>query len=415
MDDRKNHFMKTPFTRLTAGWLLAGLLSVLSAEAPASRAATPEQDTAKLGEQWHKALTDAERDFQSTNDRDSAEFVRKMLVSLDQPGGMAPAALAAHGEQLKARTRELVRQGALESAAALNWAQWQVLHLSNKTADGPIHRKRLGGSPGPDGLVLYLPFDAPPANGVVCDESGAGNLGRVEGAQWVPEGRFGGAYRFHITNVTDRIVIPDNDALNVPYLTVAAWIKTAGTGGFWGRIVDKDFCKGYCLELGGGLNGKGRRGRPGFELKDTVPFGDRPVSDDRWHHIAGTCDGSVSKLYVDGVEVKQVKSKSPGPVPANNWDVCVGNSVVEYDGGEFVAFDGLIDEVRIYNRALSAKEIKALASAQQAGAAIGPAGSDTPSKAPATDRLKQVKELYDKGLISKEDYDKKVKEIIDSL
>ena len=407
--------MNTTLACLTAGWLLAGDISANSADAPASQAAAPRQDAAKLREQWRKTLSEAQRDFQSMNDRETAEFVKKVLVSLEQPGGMAPAALAAYGEQMKTRTRKLIRQGALESAAALNLAQYQVLSQSSKNADGPKHPKRPGGSPGPDGLVLYLPFDTAPTNGVVRDESGAGNHGRVEGAQWVPEGRFGGAYRFCITNVTDRIVILDNDSLNVPYITVAAWIKTADTDGFWNRIVDKDYRKGYSLDLGGDFNGKGFRGKPGFEVNNTFPFGDRPVGDDRWHHIAGTCDGTFTRIYVDGVEVKQARAKSPGPIPANNWDVCVGNSVVEYDAGEFVGFDGLIDELCIYNHALSAQAIQALAAAQQVGGAVGLAASETPAKAAATDRIKQVKELYEKGFISKEAYDKKAKEILDSL
>jgi hypothetical protein len=89
---------------------------------------------------------------------------------------------------------------------------------------------------------------------------------------------------------------------------------------------------------------------------------------------------------------------------------------VEYTDGAFVAFDGLIDEVRIYNRALSTDEIKLLASATQAGANTVPASSpDNNGKPDAAERLKKVKSLFDQGLINKEDYDKKVKEIMDSL
>jgi hypothetical protein len=76
----------------------------------------------------------------------------------------------------------------------------------------------------------------------------------------------------------------------------------------------------------------------------------------------------------------------------------------------------LIDEVRIYNRALSAAEIKTLATATQAGADIIHTPSpDNSAKPDVAERLRSVKALYDHGLISKEDYDKKVKEIIDSL
>ena len=98
------------------------------------------------------------------------------------------------------------------------------------------------------------------------------------------------------------------------------------------------------------------------------------------------------------------------------WDLCLGNSVVDYGWGELLAFDGLIDEVRIYNRALSAQEIKLLATATQAGVDVVPAPpADNSGKPDAAERLKKIKALYDQGLINKEDYDKKVKEIMDSL
>ena len=94
----------------------------------------------------------------------------------------------------------------------------------------------------------------------------------------------------------------------------------------------------------------------------------------------------------------------------------MGNSIAEAAAGNFVAYDGLIDEVRIYNRALSAAEIKALATATQAGVEIaGASKADSMPKPDTAERLKKVKTLYDQGLISKEDYDKKVKEIMDSL
>jgi hypothetical protein len=142
---------------------------------------------------------------------------------------------------------------------------------------------------------------------------------------------------------------------------------------------------------------------------------DRVLDDGQWHFVAGTYDGKTMRCSIDGVE-KSHSARNPGPLRKNSWDLCIGNSVVEYTDGAFVAFDGLIDEVRIYNRALSTDEIKLLASATQAGANTVPASSpDNNGKPDAAERLKKVKSLFDQGLINKEDYDKKVKEIMDSL
>jgi hypothetical protein len=367
-----------------------------------------------LKQKVSSALTDAIREFQSNNDQESAHFVAGLLASLDQPCGLSPGTLAADGLQMKERVRILVRRGALESAAILNWAQWQLVYQPGRGAAGPAHpNHKTGGSPGPGGLVLYLPFDKPDDKGVVHDESGAGNDGHVFGAQWVAEGRFGGAYRFSITNLTDRIVIPNSDMLNPDNITLAAWIRTADRDGFWNRILDKDFRNAYCLDLGGDFKGKAHRGKLEFECSAGDLETARTLDDNRWHHVAATFDGRTVCSYIDGAGLSR-PARTPGPLRKSTWDLCIGNTVVDYDTGEFLAFDGLIDEVRIYNRALSAAEIKALTTASHAGADILPP-PDAASKPAAIERLKQVKSLYEQGLISKEDYDNKVKEIMDSL
>jgi hypothetical protein len=396
--------------------ILLALFAMPARGQDAAPATTPaEQAAAKLKAKWTKALEDARRDFQNSNDRESAEFVGSIQAALEQPGGMAPALLASYGERMKKQVRELVRNGVLESAASLNWAQWLVLNQPNP-ASGPLHpHLKTGSKAGPGGLVLYLPFDKPGEDGVIHDESGAGNDGHVFGAKWVAEGKFGGAYQFSITNITDRIVIPNSDTLNPNYITLSAWIKAADRDGFFNRIIDKGCDTAYCLDLGGDYKGKTHRGKLQLELGTGYMESDRVLDDGQWHHVAGTYDGKTMRCYIDGAE-KTHPLKNPGPLKKDRWDLCIGNSVVDYGTGEFLAFDGLIDEVRIYNRALSAEEIKLLATATEAKVDVVPAPSpDNSGKPAATERLKQVKSLFEQGLINKNDYDKKVKEIMDSL
>jgi hypothetical protein len=329
---------------------------------------------------------------------------------------LSPAAITAQAASLKARVRLLVQRGALESAATLNWAEWRVLDAPGSGEAGPEHpNHKTGGMPGPGGLVLYLPFDAPEEDGVVRDASGAGNDGRVYGATWVANGRWGGAYHFSITNLDDRIQIPNSDLLNPDQITLTAWIKTDISDRFYTRIIDKDYHRGYDLNLSGDVDGRSQHGRFTFEDNDMGLENDRPVEDLRWHHLAGTYDGQINRIYVDGVLQKEKKATRPGSLTKTQWDLCIGNSVVDHGTGEFLAYDGLIDEVRIYNRALSADEIKALASATRAGVEIPQPSANNGGKADAAGRLKQVKALFDQGLINQEDYDKKVKEIMDSL
>ena len=400
---------------LAAGVLLVAgqVMQTHGQNAVPGAAASANQDTAKLKMKWTKMLQGVRRNLQNSNDRESVEFLDKILASLDQPDGLSPAALAANGGRIKKQVGELVRRDALESASSLNSLLWRVFPYAN--ADGPAQpNHRTSGQPGPDGLVLYMPFDAADKDGVVRDASTAGNDGRVYGAKWVTEGRFGGAYQFTLANLTDRIVIPNSDLLNPEYITVAAWIKAADRDGFFNRIVDKDF-RYYVLSLRGDAFSKNQRGRFCFETNRGMVESDRVLNDNQWHHVAATFDGKAVRCYIDGDE-KGHPVKNPGPLKKNNWDLCIGNSVVDYGTGELLAFDGLIDEVRIYNRALPAAKIKELAAATGAGmtASVPPTAADSAKADPAT-RMKQLKQLLEQGLISKEDYDRKAKEIIESF
>ncbi|MGC3957066.1 MAG: LamG domain-containing protein [Verrucomicrobiota bacterium] len=79
-----------------------------------------------------------------------------------------------------------------------------------------------------------------------------------------------------------------------------------------------------------------------------------------WHHIAGTYNGKVLSLYLDG----QLNSTNAwtGGISRNDFDVLIGENAQDTNR----CFDGLMDEVQVYNYALGANAIKALA----AGAAV---------------------------------------------
>jgi hypothetical protein len=80
----------------------------------------------------------------------------------------------------------------------------------------------------------------------------------------------------------------------------------------------------------------------------------RTVADEQWHHVAGTYDGERIVLYLDGVEEGAVTAS--GPVAVNTAPVTIGENAVTR--GRF--FNGWLDDARLYDRGLSAGEIRKL-------------------------------------------------------
>lgn len=211
------------------------------------------------------------------------------------------------------------------------------------------------------GLVLYFPFNKPAEEGRIIDMSGCSNHGRLKGAVWTPQGAIGGAYQFDIKRKTDRIVVADSNSLDCKIMTVSVWVQTDDNDEHWNRIIDKNWKRGFVVGLGGDWQGKQFRGKVCFEAGENASIGsDRPVSDNKWHHIIARYDGETMVLFIDGVKQQAQKKLNTG-IPLNNYDVGIGNEHPGYnDTVEFLAFNGLIDELRVYNRALSDKEIAAL-------------------------------------------------------
>jgi hypothetical protein len=84
-------------------------------------------------------------------------------------------------------------------------------------------------------------------------------------------------------------------------------------------------------------------------------FGRNNVSDNKWHHLVGIRPGSVIATYEDGVVANQASGNSGDTT--NSVNLNIGQLT---NAGSCCLYNGLIDDVRIYNRALSADEIKRL-------------------------------------------------------
>ena len=268
-----------------------------------------------------------------------------------------------------------------------------------------------------EGLILYYDFNTDPAGGKVPDRSGHGNDGLAVNVEFVKDGHQGGAARFGLNG--SYITVTNKDELNPPRLTLAAWIKTSYKDRVWRRILDKKWDGGFAVSIGG-LSGQDARwnGRATLELNKHFAASDALMCDGQWHHLAGTFDGAQQKLYVDGM-LQKARPSWNGDVAPNAYDLTIGANRSNPDGslGEVDAsFNGMMDDVMMFNRALSADEVQALFKAQGGVLAPQPAPpAGTQGQPGAADRLKQLKALYDQGLIKQEDYDRKRQEIINSI
>ncbi|MHC4175072.1 MAG: LamG-like jellyroll fold domain-containing protein, partial [Planctomycetota bacterium] len=134
-------------------------------------------------------------------------------------------------------------------------------------------------------------------------------------------------------------------------ITLAAWIKTDSL-----TDLDTVVSLGYAWRLyaDSSLN-------MAFECGNTQPssrvIGSQNVNDGIWHHLVGTYDGSQSRLYVDGQLDGSVDASGSIESLGDTYFGCIGALYKRNDGAARNFFNGLIDDVRIYDRALSAEEV----------------------------------------------------------
>ena len=224
----------------------------------------------------------------------------------------------------------------------------------------------VGGGPTPtptptsSSLVLALGFDE---NGgtTVADASGNNNNGTASNTTWTT-GRYGSALSF---NGTDSwVTVNDSNSLDLADgMTLEAWVYPTDCCRYL-TILMKEYDAIYYLYADGASAGSPLVGVNIGGYQETYGPSDLPTN--TWSHVAGTWDGSTLQVYVNGTlvasrAVSEMLTNTTNPLRIG------GNSM----WGEYLA--GRIDEVRIYNRALSQSEIQ-----NDMNTPIG-AGSPTPT------------------------------------
>ena len=178
----------------------------------------------------------------------------------------------------------------------------------------------------------------------VADSSVAKNHGTASGATWSSAGRFGSALSFD--GVNDWVTVADAASLDLSSgMTVEAWVRPTVLGR-WRTIAAKERSGGIVYALQASQDTSRPLGQVdiGGE-RNAVGSASLPLN--AWSHLATTYDGATVRLYVNGALA--VSLPFAGAMPASTGPLRLGGNGV---WGEW--FAGLIDEVRVYNRALSA-------------------------------------------------------------
>jgi len=198
------------------------------------------------------------------------------------------------------------------------------------------------------GLVAWYTFDDE-ADGLLLDWSGHGRGGVPEKLTRAP-GRVGQGM---LCDGGAALVPADSAFAPEKGLTIEVWLRTdqpnQNDAWFLNRITSADTAAGF------------RFGVKGGRLCFAVPqsswshhlTADQPLPTGRWVHVAGVCDGEQVRVYQDGHLVGTLERR--GGVRDTSAPVCVGN----FSPGHGAHFSGSLDEVRIWDRPLSAGDLAA--------------------------------------------------------
>jgi concanavalin A-like lectin/glucanase superfamily protein/fibronectin type III domain protein len=196
------------------------------------------------------------------------------------------------------------------------------------------------------GLIAAYGFEEA-TGATIVDSSGSGYTGTLAGPARTRNGRFGQALSFD--GINDMVTV--GPELHASRVTVEAWVYPTALSG-WRSVVMKEAANGLVFGLYAHDNLPHPAMTVGVKGVDYSAGGTAALALNTWSHLAATYDGTTVRLYVNGVEAGTAAGAGALPASANPLRIG-GNSV----WGEY--FKGRIDEVRIYDRALSAAEITA--------------------------------------------------------
>ena len=182
----------------------------------------------------------------------------------------------------------------------------------------------------------------------VADSSGYGNTGTVSNTTWTTAGKYGHALVFNGTSA--RVTINDAASLHLTTeMTLEAWVNPSAVTSAWRDVIFKGN-NNYYLEATSTTGGVPAGGAT-INASNGRTYGTTALPLNTWTHLAATYDGATLRLYVNGTQVaSQPRAGS----------ILTSTDALEIGGDSFYGrfFTGMIDEVRLFNVALSPTQIQ---------------------------------------------------------
>jgi hypothetical protein len=185
------------------------------------------------------------------------------------------------------------------------------------------------------------------AGQTVSDVSGLGHTGTISGASWTTSGKFGNALSFNGTS--SLITIGDANDLDLTTgMTLEAWVDPTTVDGNWRDVIYKGNDDYFlsATDYGSGVPAAGAT----LGTADVFTAGTSALATHTWTFLTETYNGSALDLYVNGTLVSSL---------AQTGNIATSTDALQIGGDSLYGqyFAGLIDEVRVYNTALSQSQI----------------------------------------------------------
>lgn len=199
------------------------------------------------------------------------------------------------------------------------------------------------------GLVAAYGFNEGTGT-TAADSSGTSGVATLTNVTWTAQGKYGTGLTFNGTSSSGQIPPPATPLRFTTAMTVEVWMNATTLPTGWHTLISRQFGTG--VQDSWGLFTRGTNLE--FYTNSTT-FIAAPVTTGTWTHVAGVLDGTAVRLYVNGALV--ASGTTTVPIPNDDNEVVIGASS---NGNPLISefFNGTLDEIRVYNRALSQAEIQ---------------------------------------------------------